>query len=318
MTAEAELRTPLAVLNERSLPAQSAQFDEDWALDLVAKLAAVVRAARALRPDLTLVSSVGLPGYPLTPDGTVTFGALANRRGGRARDEWLSLLQALNRAPFTSLSDRAVPQGDREYLHKDEAAVGLGFAHATGQLAVSLAVVPWLRREVTITLRRLEEAQGSLVDQSVTVRHAATTAHVRQHDRAVREAALPDDFDGAHLWADRSDLYPCLAFLPSVEANLKDLPSMERSQVHKKLTALNEACDGWEASRSAPVWGGHVTPEAQGRKKLCMFADIDGQLRCFDLHARYTPNEGRIHFRLTTRREARRAIVAYIGPKLGV
>jgi hypothetical protein len=59
-----------------------------------------------------------------------------------------------------------------------------------------------------------------------------------------------------------------------------------------------------------------VTPEAQTRKRLCAFADLDGVERIFDLHGRFTPGEGRVYFRLVP--DTRKAAVAHIGLKLGI
>lgn len=64
--------------------------------------------------------------------------------------------------------------------------------------------------------------------------------------------------------------------------------------------------------------GGHaVTPESEGRKGLCNFMDLDGVVRCFDLHARFQPDPGRIHFRRVATGGEGRLRIAYIGRKLG-
>jgi hypothetical protein len=59
-----------------------------------------------------------------------------------------------------------------------------------------------------------------------------------------------------------------------------------------------------------------VTPEAEQRKRLCMFVDLDGIERLFDWHARFTPGAGRIHLRLVP--EEGKARIAHIGLKLGI
>lgn len=63
---------------------------------------------------------------------------------------------------------------------------------------------------------------------------------------------------------------------------------------------------------AAPRPAGPVTAQ---RKRLCLFRDLDGEEECFDLHGRFTPGAGRLHFRLVPEDKALR--IAYIGAKLG-
>ncbi len=314
------LRPPLAVLNELSLPPWCGLPDEGVALALVEGLADALHVARLIRSDLTLVSPVSIISYPVTPAGG-TLGSLAFSRGGRARDQWLSVQLALSRAPFRSIPGHPRVQGDEEYRHEAETAIGLGFAHARGQLAVSLRGDRWDRSAIALVRHRVEQVGSDLVEHhdDVTVRHAMTVAHVREHTQELREASLPDSFSGADLWADRATLYPYLAFLPAVEGHLAVISNAGAglTQVHDKLKSLDDACERWTENAAVPEWQTDVTPENEQRRQLCMFEDLDGTTRCFDWHARFTPGPGRIHFRLTARTEAQRAIIAYIGRKLG-
>lgn len=68
--------------------------------------------------------------------------------------------------------------------------------------------------------------------------------------------------------------------------------------------------------RSVPVWRSKITVEGEQRKLLCRFTDLDGQVRVFDLHGRFTPGAGRVHFRLVP--EEGKARVAHVGLKLGI
>ena len=87
-------------------------------------------------------------------------------------------------------------------------------------------------------------------------------------------------------------------------------------QVHHRLVELSAAVGAWDlAAPGGPSWSSKVSPEAEQRKVLCQFRDVDGVTRCFDLHARFTPGAGRIHFRLVA--GSRLARVAYIGAKIG-
>jgi hypothetical protein len=310
----------LAVLNELSLPARYGLLDEGVALALMEGLADSLRVARIIRSDLSLVSPVSIISYPVTRVGG-TLGSVALRRGGRARDQWLSVQRALSRAPFQSIPGHPRVQGDEEYRHEEETAIGLGFAHARGQLAVSLRGERWNRLAIALVRHRVEQVGSDIVGhhENVTVRHAMTAAHVREHTQDLREASLPDSFSGADLWADRAVLYPCLAFLPAVEGHLAAVSCAGAglTQVHEKLKSLDDACAKWAENATVPDWQTNVTPENEQRRQLCMFEDLDGTRRCFDWHARFTPEPGRIYFRVTARTEAQRAIIAYIGHKLG-
>jgi hypothetical protein len=309
------------VLNERSLPEQDAVPDDDMALGLVEGLADVLNAARRIRPDLALVSPVGLVSHPVTAEG-LTFGDVAHRKGGRVRDQWTSVLRALSRAPFQSIPGHSRIEADEEYHFDDEPAIGLGFAQASGQLAVSLRGDRWDRAAIALVRHWIEETAGGGVvwrREDVTARHAMTIGHVEEHSRQIQESSLPDPFSGADLWADRERLYPHLSFLPQVEKHLRAISAAgtRLRQVSETLWSLDDACSRWPESTSGiPHWRSLVSREHEQRRHLCLFEDLDGTVRCFDWHARFTPGAGRIHFRLTAKSKMRRAIVAHIGDKL--
>ena len=89
------------------------------------------------------------------------------------------------------------------------------------------------------------------------------------------------------------------------------------SQVADKLRQLEDAVSTWNPETAPfPDWPTHVTPESERRKRLCWFVDGDGEVHCYDLHARFTPGAGRIHFRLAPERTTGRIIVAHVGPKI--
>jgi hypothetical protein len=87
--------------------------------------------------------------------------------------------------------------------------------------------------------------------------------------------------------------------------------------VARRLRTLDDAVAGWDpAVNREPDWGTKVTAEAEQRKLLCSFTDLDGTAQIFHLHARFTPDAGRIHLRLAP--SERKARIAYIGLKLGI
>ena len=83
----------------------------------------------------------------------------------------------------------------------------------------------------------------------------------------------------------------------------------------EKLAALQNSLSGWNGD-GHPAWRVRVTGEYSGRERLCWFEDLDGEWRLFEQHARFTPGEGRIHFRLD--QPDQQIVVAYIGRKLGI
>lgn len=87
--------------------------------------------------------------------------------------------------------------------------------------------------------------------------------------------------------------------------------------VARRLRTLDDAVARWDpALDREPGWGARVTAEAEQRKRLSTFTDLDGTAQIFHLHARFTPDEGRIHLRLVP--GERKARIAYIGLKIGI
>ncbi|MBN1172959.1 MAG: hypothetical protein JXA67_12355 [Micromonosporaceae bacterium] len=98
---------------------------------------------------------------------------------------------------------------------------------------------------------------------------------------------------GDDLWKARNDLFPNRAFLPRVEQDLAVLRDYWLEPVKQRLAELQTATARWDVSDLVePQWPSRVTPESASRKKLCHFADLDGEVQLFDLHARFTPGGG--------------------------
>lgn len=309
------------MLNELSLPTPEDPLSEDELGNALGGFVDMLRAARNLRGNLALVSLVGLAGLPVAEDGR-TLGAILGARGGRMREQWRFLQLIRNYAPFATAPGLVLGDQAEEYRHAGALALGLGLAAANGQLAVSFKPTSWDRPEIECERAWLEEDEtGDIAERAepVLAKHAATQAHIAQHERFVRELALPRPFGGADLWADRAALYPHVAFLPHVKSQLCSMSAGSAAfhQVADRLAELEAATSAWvPGDAPAPTWKSHVTPEGEQRKRLCWFVDLDGEERCFDLHARFTPGAGRIHFRLAPRQAIPRIVVAYIGGKL--
>lgn len=125
--------------------------------------------------------------------------------------------------------------------------------------------------------------------------------------------------DPACFWKFKRDLYPRLSFLDGVRKQLNELESESLDQVLLRMAELADCVDEWaelpEGARPhQPQWRSKVTPESRTRRDDCYFLE-GGVRKLFDLHARYTPGAGRIHFRVDG--SELRIVVAYVGWKLG-
>ena len=122
---------------------------------------------------------------------------------------------------------------------------------------------------------------------------------------------------GIELCNNVDDWFPSIKFLPRVRNDLDNYSahSFELDQVIERLAELQATIAAWNGD-ALPSWRSKVTPESQSRQELCEFADCAGRTHNYELHARFTPGAGRIHFRLL--HAERKIEVAYIGKKLGV
>ena len=240
--------------------------------------------------------------------------------GDRERVRRIRLMAS--RAPFDVdfESVREELRGDLEFRYEGEEVIGLGLASWHDSLAVGVNRPPW--RTPELALQRFlvaESLAGELIEQeeTVTCRHATTEQHVEHHAQWIdaERVDLPRTPDELWQYVDR--WYPNIALHPRVRAQLVDLGAASPgfSQVVEKLAALQASLGAWNGV-GVPDWGVHVTGEYGGREKLCWFEDLDGEERLFEQHARFTPGEGRIHFRLDGLNQ--RIVVAYIGRKLGI
>lgn len=309
-------RQAVAFFNERSVPVAASPVQVG---PLVSTLANTIAAARTIRRDLSLVASIPLAHLPVTRDGR-SIAALLGSSGGRVREEWRSVLNALNRAPFASFAAPVMNPDYEEFRWDNQLVDGLGIAAAAGQLAISMASAPaWETDSLMIEHVAMLHDGSSLESRQVDLRHASNPVHVEGHAQHLLSSTLPKPFTGSELWAQRAEVLPTIAFLPRVEQDLRAFAtgSSALAQILEALLEIDAACRMWVSARGAPPnFGPHITGESATRKHLCTFSVGDGKDRCFDLHARYTPGAGRIHFSPNGPDVAPHATVAYIGPKI--
>jgi len=304
----------LVIINDLShLPtahAEPAHVDQ-----VLINLVTTLRRLRHQARDCALVSAQSLASIEIA-DGH-RIGQWGERPANIER--WRYLRRMQQRAPFRSVASE-LDSELLQYEHASRPAEGLGLAHALDTISVSLTVDPvWDAPAIQLTRFTLTEtATGEeLLSDPVEVRHASRPQHVEHHDAWLAHCDSDDCPTPSELWDRRESVLPRIVFLPQVEKQIKQLGRVEFLSVKEELFRLNRALLRWDpVVGTFPDWLSKVTPEAEQRKLLCQFADLDGVVRSFDLHARFTPGVGRIYFRLNF--TSRGAVVAHIGRKLGV
>ncbi|GAA3497694.1 hypothetical protein GCM10019016_047970 [Streptomyces prasinosporus] len=304
---------PLLFLNEKSW---GAACDPARAERAMADFVAVVRAAAAEGGSSTaLVSEVDVKSLDIAEGYPVNKWIAASPRN---RALWRRLRALQGRSPVRSVFSADDAADHLEYRHDGEVVLGLGAAHFMDGIAVSLAVArQWQADRVTLERSELVEDDDRLEmrQDAVDVRHLSAEPHLDRYRDWLRAGRSEGVTTGSRIWDSRSDLYPHLTFLQRVEGQLRSLDPQWVVPVRRALERLEEAVAAWDpATMAEPEWRTKVTPEGETRKRVCRFTDVNGETHTFDLHARFTPGAGRIHFRLV--REERTIRLAHIGSKI--
>jgi len=304
----------LAVLNELSY-ADTVGGDRTpgEVAPAIDQLVDTLRAVRKHRSDAALVSQERWP-------EVLARLAPTWQADGRNRDKIRFLKALRNRAPFTSVLTDLDP-ASVQYTWQGRPAAGLGAAHLVDGLAVSLGLAPdWDRSGVDLDRCRLVEGDDVAMDDDVVrVHHASRAHHVAVHSEWLSVHGLRDVHLGSVLWAERADYFPNLRFLPRVEEQFLALDAPWLHAVKGLLADFQKAVRTAQGTPTAtvPVWPVKVTPEGEQRKRLCWFFDPEtGGQRLFDVHARFTPGPGRLHFLWDAAPQT--VVVAHVGRKLGV
>lgn len=120
------------------------------------------------------------------------------------------------------------------------------------------------------------------------------------------------------LWDKRKELFPNLAFCPSVERDFQKLETMYLTQVMRKLRELNGYAGSYGGGPFLPERLSKTTPESEETLKQYReehtFADENGNQHVASWHMRFTGIAGRIFF-IPGYRE-NQILVCYIGRKL--
>lgn len=294
-----------AYLNELSCECGSASSDN--AEEHYVALARLMSALRAKSSNFSLATPQPIRELSVGGVYFVEWGVESCNR-----DYFRAIHGALNRAPFV------VPQSAShlvEYHHNGVGCLGLGIAHSKSGVAFSFPTDSmWKISSITID-RYIVAVDDEQVDQVETPNiFDMPSAFEYLQLVADRQESSPATLTGQQIWNMREEHFPKLRFLPRTERDLVSLEGRRLAAVHERLVELNSAVEEWDPSTDPfPAWRSFVTPEAATRKQLCWFVDRENR-QLFDLHARFTPGAGRIHFRVDP--SAGALIVAYIGSKL--
>jgi hypothetical protein len=303
----------LLFLNELSCSEPHPKERVDEAMGRLVRI--LIQIAR-LRSDAALVSKVKREELELAPGYYLAewAGQAANR------DLWRFIHSLQNHAPPRDVLPPGTVEGV-EYFWESRPAEALGTAHLANGLLVSLLVddrwdQSWIRA-VRNTLVEVADGGITVVYDEVEVRHAAAADHVAVHEDWLKKVGVLDLHTGSELWEARIALFPNVQFLPRVEEQMRELRPDWVIPAAQELRRIDDAIADWNPTlRPFPTWRSLITPEHEQRKMLCKFTDLDDTEQIFDLHGRFTPGAGRIHFRLVA--ADRKARVAHVGLKLGI
>ena len=163
------VRPPFAVLNELSIPRWTEKAEDRPVDRIIDDFIALLRATRAIRRDIALVSREQL-GNVLVDESGITLASDLNGSGGRTREQWRYIQNLRNYAPFSSAPTLEMTVGSEEYLRQENLAQGLGLAASNRQLAVSMVPERWPDSRLVLDWCWLEEsAQGELEERREVV-----------------------------------------------------------------------------------------------------------------------------------------------------
>ena len=288
------------------------------ARDAMTSLARIIGGVRRRRPDAIFQCQEPLRTWRLGDGYTVAQWL----NDPACRDEWRVILSAQDRSPLRfGLDPGFADENGLEYRHRGRKAAALGLADLFGGLAISFAGADWGDAFVKVERAAIEENDAGEVTlelANILVSHVSLNEHFLAHEEWLKTAGWSEIISFDDFEAQRRDRFPNLDFLAQAMDQIRAIDPSQPwwGAVMKRLHELQQCVGEWDPNQTpTPTWRTLTTPEHEGRKRLCEFEDLDGVVRCFDWHSRFTPGSGRLYFRLDG--TTRRARVAHIGIKLG-
>lgn len=186
-------------------------------------------------------------------------------------------------------------------------AVGLGFAHLLGSLAVSFesGQQKWNTSSLHLTRTELDASLTEIIEKEEVVPHVSHQQHFETHrqwlNRRLKEAVT----NGESLYEKLETWFPHLIFVDEVQRQIREMSAgtPQLRQVVDRLFALEHYCAGWtDGAFDADEIGCKVSPESESvsanprLRKMREFKLPSGQVAYFEWHMRLTPDAWRLHF----------------------
>jgi hypothetical protein len=306
------------VLNELSLrhSAPDIPTARQWMSELIATIRSVKKQSThsiSLRTQYDFHATQIAPNYPLRR-------WLNDQEVDREERRFIKVLAT--KSPFSNevtkpeIQDLENNQGNYEYRHQGETAIGLGVASLLDLLPVSLLSEPcWDCSRLTVEVTGIDD------DDETIIVHASRSSHVREHADWIQSCTQVKVRDGIDLWHCKEDLFPHLQFCNAVEKQLQTLLANDPMlrAVKRRLLDLENYSNNWSSGAfDLNTLPSKATPESDSRlkqfKKELTFDCPDGESRLFSLHVRMTPGAWRLYFYPDL--GPGQLIIGYIGPKL--
>ena len=204
-----------------------------------------------------------------------------------------------------------------DYFLRGERATGLGVAHLTDSLALSM-----LSSEIwntpLISLEVQEAIEGEIEQRSENVRHASRWEHVRDsHSDWVRQRLASVIDNGSTLWKRSGEYFPSLIFCEAASAQMSLLPKIALASIVRGLFQLDAYAREWLSGPFDPDQVPcTVSPDSDSTMKRFAgertFKCPDGQSRTFSWHAKV--GSWRVYFDYQV--GPARLLVGYVGRHL--
>lgn len=285
------------------------ESDQGTQVKAIAMCAGALKQARVWRADVHLLTEKPFAALQVSPSRTLA----SFLSESQVKEELRLMMSLANRAPSLAL-DAGI-----------EVSVG-GSSHWSAQVAYELdgiilslpLIASWKTTSLHALVSQVSDT-GEIFEEGVDVENVYDIDSCVEHAQVIqsRGRGLPSG-GASEVWQRRGELFPSLTFLRRVEADLLKVSASGGgiSQIFNRLVSINGSAQQWAVGGVVyPVWGSKVTNESETRRADCQFSDDQGESRVYEIHARYTPGAGRIHFRLIE--ESRMVEVAYIGLKIG-
>lgn len=271
--------------------------------------ASALKLAKGWRLDAYLLTSA--PFASLQVSSQISLSSFLSH--AEIREEVRVLMSMANRAPGFKADDGIEVRSQFGVCWAAQAAYELD------GIIVSIAQSEeWKLSFLDVSVSQISEA-GEVFDENLPLEHVFDSASCEEHRSVIESRGRGVPQGGVReMWARRAELFPSLTFLARVEGDIEAVATSGSGflQIYNRLNSIEASSRAWRAGDvSYPVWNGKITNESDSRRALCDFTNEEGTSFNYQLHARYTPGAGRIHFRTVD--ETKGCEIAYIGWKIG-